>query len=108
MNVVGVDVLKEELQRPNYFLKAVLNEFDTIFFPANIQHSSIRLVGLSYSDLEGNALAAVINNNKIEIRGHQSFSVEKVIVIVKILLNHPDLLSLRTFQVYYKGEHLHL
>jgi len=105
MNVIGTDIVREELQQPGYFFKAVLNDSGAAFFPGKTEHRTIKVSGLSYEDdYKGNALAAIITNGRIEIRNHREFSVGRVTTVMQALLSHPELHCLQGFSVQYCGE----
>jgi len=107
MNVIGTELVHEELQQPGYFFKAVLNDFGAAFFPGKAEHRTVKLAGLSYEDdYKGNALAVIVTNGRIEIRNHRDFSAGRVTTIMQALLEHPDLRCLQGFSVQYRGEKL--
>lgn len=107
MNIVGLELAREELQRPGYFFKAILNSSGIAFFSGNTQHREFKVPGLSYEDNNrGHALAAVVTAGRLEIRSHTAFAVDRVSVIVHALRQHPQLPWLRDFAVTYQGQRL--
>ena len=107
MNVIGTDFVKQQLDKPGYFFKMILNDSGAAFFSASIQHRTVKVPGLSYEDgPNGNALAAIITNGCIEIRKHPSLSEGRVKAIIQSLLNCSDLSALRGFNVTYQGKKL--
>ena len=107
MNVTGADIVRQELEQPGYFFKAILNDSGAAFFPGKTEHRTVKVAGLSYEDdYKGNALAAVITDGRVEIRNHRDFSAERVKIIVIALLAHPELQCLNGFPVQYRGQKL--
>jgi hypothetical protein len=107
MNVIGTELVQEELKKMGYFFKVVMNDSCAVFFSGKIQHSTVKRDGLSYEDdYKGNALAAIITDRRMEIRNHNDFGVPHVHEIVKILLQHPGLELLRDFDITYRGNKL--
>jgi len=107
MRVIGTDLLKEVLQQPGYFCKAIFNDAGVAFFSGKTQHNSVKIDGLSYEDdYKGNALAAIITDGRIEIRNHRDFSAGRVTMIIKSMLEDPELECLKGFSVEYRGETL--
>lgn len=90
---------------PSAPLKFVANENGIVIFPVGQQHSTMKAPGISYEDdSHGNALAGLIQENRVEIRGHRQFSVERVKEIWSSLCREPKLHPLENFQVSYQGE----
>ncbi len=88
-------------------LKLVFNENGAIVFPASAQHRHQKLSGISYEDdYAGNALAAMITPDRVEIRFHQDYSDERVQTLVATMLRHDELAPLRTRRVLYQGRAL--
>lgn len=107
MTLFGIELVKQELLKPDYLFKAILNESAYVFFLGNTEHCSAKSAGLSYEgDLSGDDLAAIIGNGHIEIRNHSKFPLERVETIVRTLLRHPDLLCPSPFTVSYQGRRL--
>lgn len=107
MNIIGTELVHDELRQPGYFFKAVLNGSGVAFFPGKSEHRTVKIAGLSYEDdYKGNALAAIITNGRIEIRYHRDFSIGRVTTIMQALLEHPDLTCLKAFSVQYRGDRI--
>jgi len=82
----------------------VFNQNGAIFFPVIHQHRDQKADGISYeNDEKGNALAAMLGPEKLEIRYHRHFSDQRVATIVGSLLDHPELSFMRSWQVLYQG-----
>ena len=104
MQITGIEIVQEQIQQDGYFFKAILNDSGACFFSGKTQHSTVKVNGLSYEDdYKGNALAAIIKNNLIEIRNHRDFGVPHVESIIKALLQDPQLECLKDFSVTYRG-----
>jgi hypothetical protein len=104
MNIVGSELVRDELRQPGYFFKAVVNDSSAAFFSGKTEHRTVKMSGLSYEDnYEGNALAAIITEGRIEIRNHAAFSPARVGMIVGELLKCPELHCLNDFDVTYQG-----
>ena len=106
MKIFGADTLAFRIeQEPARQFKAVLNEEGIIIFSAMTQHSTMKQSGISYEDdYRGNALAAVLDGTKCEIRWHRDFSAERVKAIWSALTQNPDLSPLISLRVSYRGE----
>lgn len=73
--ISGWEPFSAVLTNLNYSFKAVLNEGGIAFFPTAIQHRDMKVYGLSYEDdYKGNALAAMLSPNRVEIRYHAGFT----------------------------------
>lgn len=107
MKVISADFLQEELERPGYFLKAILNEHGVAFFSRKTEHRTVKFDGMSYEDdYKGNALAAIITDGRIEMRNHRDYSSGRVGLIMSSLRERPELQCIRNFSVQYRGEML--
>ena len=107
MKIISADLLQEELERPGYFLKAILNEHGIAFFSRKTEHRTVKFDGMSYEDdYKGDALAAIITDGRIEIRNHRDYSGGRVGTIVSSLRERPELECIRDFSVQYRGEKL--
>lgn len=105
MQISGIEIVQEQIQQGSFFFKAILNDSGACFFSGKTQHSTVKVDGLSYEDdYKGNALAAIIKDNLIEIRNHRDFEVPHVESIIKALLQDPRLECLKDFSVTYRGE----
>jgi hypothetical protein len=105
MIIVGAENLEEKLKaEPLRQHKAILNEKGMVIFCVSQQHSMIKVHGISYQDdSKGNALAAIFNAQKFEIRGHNDFTTNRVKSLVEMLRRAPELSALRNHQVTYQG-----
>lgn len=109
MTIVGQDYLESLLGCESYSAKMVFNEHGAIFFPVKAEHRDQKLDGVSYEDdYRGNALAAMLAPQKIEIRYHKAFSDERVARIISDLTRLDGLAFLRTWDVSYQGRHIDL
>ena len=108
MIVIGAENLAERLKdEPLRRLKALLNETGIVIFPASTQHAAIKLRGISYEDdYKGNALAAIFDGHKFEIRWHRDFSEIRVKQLVDTLRRQPQLNSIENHLVTYGGNAL--
>ncbi len=90
--------------------KVLLNEARIAFFGSGQQHSSVKLLGLSYEDdYKGNALAGTFRPGRVDIRFHQDFSDERVWRIWQVwkrLCAKNGLAHLESWEVYYQGRKL--
>jgi hypothetical protein len=73
MQVVGLELLKS---RP-IWLKFIFSDQGIAFASPSLQHREISGAGLNYQDEGGNALAGMIVNGGIEIRGHGMLEPER-------------------------------
>ncbi|MEI6807943.1 MAG: hypothetical protein WCN95_04415 [bacterium] len=47
MNTYGTEMILNELAKPGYFFKAVMNDAGIAFFPGSAQHNAVKVAGLS-------------------------------------------------------------
>ena len=107
MRIIGGDFLQATLREEGYFLKAILNQSAVHFFVATTEHRDATQPGLRYDDeSQGNALAATIKPERIDIRGHDAYSEGQVTAMMRTLLNQPEAQCLKGFTVYYRGQRL--
>lgn len=107
MNIIGADFLRSTLESDGYFIKLVLNDSTAYFFPYTSEHRDAAQPGLCYKDdSQGNALAATIKPNQIDVRHHRAYSDERVAMLTQKLINHPDASGLAGFTVKYQGRTL--
>jgi len=106
MRIIGATHLEVALKaEPLRQHKAVMNEIGILIFPASAQHATVKADGISYEDdYKGNALAAVFDARKFEIRWHREFSNERVRLLLKILRASPELSFLSAQSVTYQGK----
>ncbi len=85
----------------------VFNSNGAIFFPVNKEHRDQKSDRISYEDnYKGNALAAMLTPDKIEIRFHQEYSDTEVALIISALKQQPDMCFLKNWEVTYQGRSL--
>ena len=88
-------------------IKMVFNDNGAILFPVSSQHRDNKRSDISYEDdSNGNALAAMIDQEKIEIRLHRGFSPERVGNIIRNLLRSNELSFLIGKKVSYGAERI--
>lgn len=84
--------------------KMVFNERGAIVFPVSRQHREMKAEGISYEDdYKGNALAAMLRPDAIEIRFHNGYKDADVARIVAALLALPEFASMQAARVTYQG-----
>jgi len=72
--------------------KMVFNQHGAVVFPAQLEHRTMKTGDISYEDAyKGNALAAIVTREAIEIRYHQSFTDSEVASIARKLLDCPEM-----------------
>jgi hypothetical protein len=102
--VHGTEHLEEVMAGRLHDVKMVFNERGAIVFPAKRQHREMKLEGISYEDeYRGNALAAMVRRDAIEIRFHRTYDDRAIARIVSSLVKMPELACLATAQVTYQG-----
>ena len=107
MVLSGVEFMLSLVEEDHFSAKMVFNESGAIFFRDNQQHCYQKAEGISYEDnYKGNALAAMLAPGKVEIRYHQEFSDNRVVRIVVLLMEQPQLSFLKGWQVTYQGRAL--
>ena len=106
MILLGTEFLRLLAAQGGFSAKMVFNQNGTIFFPVTEQHRDQKASGISYDEDKGNALAAMLAPNKIEIRFHKKFSDERVATIIRSLLAQPELAFMRGWEVLYQGRTL--
>ncbi len=104
MHIIGAQHLEALLSGTVHDLKLVFNAQGAILFPSSRQHREMKGDGISYEDnYAGNALAAMLRRDAIEIRYHKQFSDATVAGIVGLLLSQPQLEPLKGAAVTYQG-----
>lgn len=102
--VQGGEHLEEVIAGRVYDAKMVFNGHGAIVFSAKRQHREVKAEGISYEDdYRGNALAAMLRRDAIEICFHRSYDDAAVARIVRLLLAMPALSCLARAQVTYQG-----
>ena len=108
MRVIGVDLLERVIAGQCPAAKLVLNFSGAICFPLEQQHRDQQAAGIRYADdSAGNALAAIVRPDQIEIRGHRDFSPESVATLLGQLAAQPGLTALNGCKATYRGEPIH-
>lgn len=107
MQTAGLDLISIELEKEAFFFKCILNQSAAIFFPGAIQHRDIKQLGVSYEDdYRGNALAATITPQRIDIRFHKDYSDDAVLAIFTRLLKAQEMSWARDYSIAYQGRTL--
>ena len=107
MTVMGAEHLEELFAGRVYDAKMVFNEHGAIVFPARCQHRDMKSEGISYEDnYAGNALAAMLRRDAIEIRFHGAYDDKTVARLVGRLLDLPAFAGLAQAHVTYQGRTL--
>ena len=107
MNVSGSNYARELLAGERVSVKMVFNARGAILFPASEQHRDQKANGVSYEDdYAGNALAATLTNQQIEVRYHRDFSDAQVRTIIDALNELPEMHFIREWRVTYQGRDL--
>lgn len=104
MIVRGAEHLEEVFAGRVCDAKMVFNDHGAFVFPAKRQHREMKAEGISYEDdYRGNALAAMLRRDAIEIRFHREYDDKAVARIVSQLLTMPELACLKNARVTYQG-----
>ena len=107
MHITGAQHLEALLSGKVHDLKMVFNANGALLFPSSRQHREMKGDGISYEDkYAGNALAAMVRRDAIEIRFHKQFSDATVASIVRILLSQPQLEPLKDAAVSFQGREI--
>jgi hypothetical protein len=102
--VTGEEHLQALVAGRMHDAKMVFNERGAIVFPISRQHCEMKVEGISYEDnYAGNALAAMLRRDAIEIRFHQAFDDKSVTRIITALLGSPSFSCLTHPCVTYQG-----
>jgi len=91
------------------WLKFIVNEQAIAFSSPSLQHREISAPNVSYRDDGGNALAGIITNGRVEIRGHSvlGFSPERVKRLWQQVLTACGSDYLRFLPMHYQGDLLY-
>lgn len=104
MILIGIEQLSRLVDGTFGELKMVFNERGAILFTKAQQHRDMKADGISYEDnYAGNALAAMLRREEIEIRFHQCFPDAIVAQIVHRLISMPEFSPLSLARVTYQG-----
>ncbi len=107
MIIRGAEHLEEVFAGRVHDAKMVFNDRGAVVFPTTQQHREMKAEGISYEDdYRGNALAAMLRRDAIEIRFHREYDDRVVTRIVSRLLTLPELAGLAIAQVTYQGRPL--
>ncbi len=87
----------------------IFNAHGAIIFSVKQEHRNQKAEFIFYEDnYKGNAMAAMLAPNKIEVRYHQAFSDKQVARIISTLKDHPELNFMVDWQATYQGRPLDL
>lgn len=104
MRLIGMDVMNRLHSGELHAVKMVFNERAAIVFEAERQHREMKAEGVSYEDdYKGNALAAIVRRDLIEIRFHRGFADSAVARMVRTLLRLSEFGQLATATITYQG-----
>jgi hypothetical protein len=109
MRITGLELVSSLLDGGIHTIKLVFNESGAVFFPATEQHRDQKIPGVSYEDdYLGNALAAILSYERMDIRYHNRFADTRVVQLVTELIDHPELSFLKSWKVNYQGRSLQI
>jgi hypothetical protein len=104
MVIIGAEYLDDLFAGRMASGKMVFNSRGALIFPTSRQHREMKIDGISYEDnYVGNALAAMLRRDEIEIRFHRAFSERTVEGIVSDLFGQPEFSRLTQARVTYQG-----
>ena len=107
MYLQSIDYIKEEAAKPYFSAKMVFNAKGAIFFPVTREHRDMTGPEIRYRDnYLGNAMAAMLAPNRIEIRFHQGFNDSQVAKIIQSLKQQSELSFMSDWEVLYQGRKL--
>lgn len=107
MLALGIEYLGPVIAGERHDAKLVFNERGVIVLPGDLQHREFKAEDISYEDnYIGNALAAMIRRDAIEIRYHKSFSDRDVTRIIAPVLALDAFEPWRTSRVTYQGREI--
>lgn len=105
MVILGAEYLKTLAAEPSWSAKMVFNARGAIIFPTSAEHRDQKAAGISYEDdYRGNSLAAMLSPGRIEVRRHRDFAPERVAILVRSLLDLPELNLLQSAAIMYAGQ----
>lgn len=109
MRVTGADILHRLAAGEISEAKLVFNSAGVIALPIAVQHRDAKADGISYEDnYRGNALAAIIRRDHIEIRFHERFRDQDVANLVSDMLRTPQFEFMLPARVTYQGRDLRI
>lgn len=101
---IGTDILTQLAEGQIHHAKLVFNDRGFIAFPTPTQHNTMKANGISYEDnYRGNAMAAVLKPDAIEVRYHRDFGDRDVATIIATLFECTALSAMRHASVTYQG-----
>lgn len=104
MIIIGTEFIEPLLHQQYFSAKMVFNSHGVIIFSVHQEHRSQSAANVSYEDnYKGNALAAMLAPNKIEIRYHKSFTDNRVAEIINALKQEPNLSFMVNWKTTYQG-----
>jgi hypothetical protein len=104
VTVTGPDQIDDLIAGRVNDAKMVFNDRGAIVFSARRQHREMKAEEISYEDdYLGNALAAMVRRDAIEIRFHRAYDDKAVARMVGQLLSMPELSALTQARVTYQG-----
>ncbi len=105
------EVVRSSLSKPFFELKMVFNENGAILFLVSGQHREHKGFSgaVSYEDeSKGNALAAMLKRDRVEVRRHNAFSIDRVRTLLLRLSRCEDLLFFKSATIMYGSERINL
>lgn len=101
---IGADILTQLAEDQIHHAKLVFNDRGFIAFPTTIQHNTMKDEGISYEDnYLGNAMAAMLKPDAIEVRYHRACGDGDVATIIATLFERTALSAVRHASVTYRG-----
>ncbi len=101
---IGADILTQLAEGRIHHAKLVFNDRGFIAFPTPIQHNTMKAEGISYEDnYRGNAMAAMLKPDAIEVRYHRAFGGSDVARIIRTLFERTSLSTMSHACVTYQG-----
>ncbi|HEV7556913.1 MAG TPA: hypothetical protein VGO00_15710 [Kofleriaceae bacterium] len=107
--VLGLEHLVALADGTAFEAKMVINERGAVFGPVSTQHRDLRAEGIVYADdYKGNAVAAMLAPDKIEVRFHKAFTDDDLVRLIRALAAEPDLGFIRRWRATYQGRLLNI
>jgi hypothetical protein len=104
MHISGANYVRELVEGHCASVKMVFNANGAWLFRVSELHREQKASGISYEDdYSGNALAAMLTKQQIEIRYHRNFNDAQVQVIIHTLRERPEMSVTRNWRVMYQG-----
>ena len=123
ITVLDVEVLARQLDGSAHQVKCIFNERGIVFGDVRRQHAELGAEGIAHRQGGGNALAAMVYNRKVEVRGDPRWVPERARRLMDALgpaildalraVPPPERVGdrvrcLRDYQLVYKGQALGL